>query len=73
MISKIEERIEILYQLLGDGQLHPKRELSKLFGICKDNSTIETALAELTFKIPDLYETDKGKLGLISLRRRESI
>lgn len=73
MISKIEERIKILYQLLGDGQLHPKRELSKLFGIYKSNSTIETALAEITFKMPDLYETDEGKLGLISLRRRDSL
>ena len=65
MIVKIRDRIQTLRQNMKVGELYDKRYISKLFGICKDNSTIETALSTITFIMPELFETDNGKLGII--------
>lgn len=65
MIVKVQDRIQILKTNMEVGKLYDKRFISKLFGLCDRASTLNSALAEITFIMPELFETDNGKLGII--------
>lgn len=62
--DKVKDRIQLLRNNLEVGKLYKKIDISKLFGISQSGSTCDTALAEITFFMPELFETDNGKIGI---------
>ena len=64
---KSETRVEVLRQKMDYGVLYTQKEIAKLLHLQLKNykSTLKNILTDVTFIMPELYETDKGLLGII--------
>ena len=62
MKGKVAERVHLLREVLKGGRLYKKCEVAKAIGLRYD--CFDSTLVEFSFAIPELFETDNGKLGL---------